>query len=198
MKSNLIMAILTTKTPKIPPIRSDRNILVSDVSEKASIFNSYFAKQCSLIDTGSILPPEQFLTGLRLENLEFNEDKIESLINSLNVSKAHGWHDISARMVKICGKSLVKPLYTIFNLSLSLPVSSLLSGKKAMLILFIKKGTKVLLKIIGQYLCFQYLANFLRSASTMHFTIILQAIIFFLLASLGFVRVILVFLSCCP
>ena len=121
------------------------NILVSDVSEKASIFNSYFAKQCSLIDTGSILPPEQFLTGLRLENLEFNEDKIESLINSLNVSKAHGWDNISARMVKICGKSLVKPLYIIFNLSLT---SSIFPSqwKKGNVVPVYKKGDRSISK----------------------------------------------------
>ena len=93
----------TRKTPKIPPIRNDRDVLISDVSEKASIFNSFFAKQCSLIETGSVLPPEQFLTNLRFDNLEFNEDKIESLIKSLNINKAHGWDDVSTRMVRICG-----------------------------------------------------------------------------------------------
>ena len=71
----------------IPPIRNSINVLVS---EKASIFNSFFCDQCSLVDTGSVLPPEQFLTNLRLDNIEFNEDKIESLINSLNINKAHG------------------------------------------------------------------------------------------------------------
>ena len=83
--STLKKFLSTRKTPKVPPIRNNRNILVSDVSEKASICNSFFAEQCSLIDTGSILPPEQFLTDLRLENLEFHEDMIESLINSLNI-----------------------------------------------------------------------------------------------------------------
>ena len=43
----------------------------------------------------NVLPPEQFLTDLRLDNLEFNEDKIESLINSLDINKAHGWDDVS-------------------------------------------------------------------------------------------------------
>ena len=116
--STLKQFLGTRKTPKIPPIRNERDVLISDVSEKASIFNSFFAKQCSLIETGSVLPPEQFLTNLRLDNLEFNEDKIESLINSLNINKAHGWDDVSTRMVRICGNSLVKPLLSIFNLSL--------------------------------------------------------------------------------
>ena len=34
----------TRKAPKIPPIRNDKNIPVSDVSEKANIFNSFFCK----------------------------------------------------------------------------------------------------------------------------------------------------------
>ena len=133
------------KTPKIPPIRDERDILVSDVSEKANIFNSFFSKQCSLIETGSVLPPEQFLTNLRLENLDFDENKIEALINSLNINKAHGWDDVSTRMVRICGKSLVKPLSYIFNLSLQ-------SGtfpsqwKKGNVVPVYKKGDKSIAK----------------------------------------------------
>ena len=70
--STLKQFLNVRKTPKIPPIRNDRNVLVSDVSEKADIFNSFFSRQCSLIDTGSVLPPEQFLTDSRLNNLDFD------------------------------------------------------------------------------------------------------------------------------
>ena len=143
--STLKQFLGTRKTPKIPPIRNDRDILVSDVSEKASIFNSFFAKQCSLIETGSVLPPEQFLTDLRLENLEFNEDKIKSLINSLNINKAHGWDDVSTRMVRICGKSLVKPLCSIFNLSLQSGIFPS-QWKKGNVVPVYKKGDKSIAK----------------------------------------------------
>ena len=93
----------------------------------------------------SILPPEQFLRDLRLENLEFSEDKIESLINSLNINKAHGWDNVSARMFKICGRSLAKPLYTIFNLSLTSGIFPS-QWKKGNIVPVYKKGDKSIAK----------------------------------------------------
>ena len=37
------------------------------------------------------------------------------IIKSLNVNKAHGHDDISIRMIKLCGQSIVKPLSIIFK-----------------------------------------------------------------------------------
>ena len=37
------------------------------------------------------------------------------IINALNINKAHGHDDISIWMIKLCGKSVVKPLSMIFN-----------------------------------------------------------------------------------
>lgn len=106
------------KIPKIPPIRSNDSI-VSDVSEKANIFNDFFANQCSLIDTQSNLPPDQLLTNHKLETVTLDEVKILAYIRALNVNKAHGWDEISIRMIKICDESLIKPLLNIFRYSLN-------------------------------------------------------------------------------
>ena len=38
-----------------------------------------------------------------------------NIINALNINKAHGYDDISNRMIKLCGKSVVKPLPMVFN-----------------------------------------------------------------------------------
>ena len=38
-----------------------------------------------------------------------------SIIRSLNPDKAHGWDDISVRMIKLCDKALVFPLKLIFE-----------------------------------------------------------------------------------
>ena len=133
------------KTPKIPPIRNERNVLVSDISEKASVFNSFFAKQCSLIETGSVLPLERLLTNTSLENIEFDEEKLVDLIEALNVNKAHGWDDISIRMVKIGGVSLVKPLINIFNLCIASGVFPS-QWKKGNVVPVYKKGDKAIPK----------------------------------------------------
>ena len=81
-------------------------------------FNSFFAKQCSLIETGSELPAEYLLTHHHLESVNLDPVKILSVICTFDVSKAHGWDNVSVSMVKICDESLVKPLFNIFQFSL--------------------------------------------------------------------------------
>ena len=106
------------KTPRIPPIRDASDVLIADVPKKANIFNSFFARQCSLIATDSVLPPESFATNLRLDEILLDEAKILALIRALDNKKAHGWDEISIQMIKLCDESLVKPLVKIFQYSL--------------------------------------------------------------------------------
>ena len=106
------------KSPMIPPVRNATNILFADTSEKANIFNLFFANQCSLIETDSVLPPGNIATDLRLNNIILDEAKVLALIRSLDSNKAHGWDEISIQMVKISDRSLVKPLMKIFQSSL--------------------------------------------------------------------------------
>ena len=44
-----------------------------------------------------------------------NEEVILKIVNAFNINKAHGYHDISIWMIKLCSKSVVKPLSMIFN-----------------------------------------------------------------------------------
>ena len=37
------------------------------------------------------------------------------MIKNLSVDKAYGWNKISIRMIKLCGKSIVRPLSLIFQ-----------------------------------------------------------------------------------
>ena len=105
------------KIPKIPPMRHN-NTFLTDTMVKANTYNSFFAKQCSLIETGSELPADYLLTHHRLESVNLDPAKILSIIRAFDVSKAHGWDDVSVRMVKICDESLVKRLFNIFQFSL--------------------------------------------------------------------------------
>ena len=84
---------------------------VTDIQSKGNIFNKFFADQCIPLKNNSVLPTNQmFLTQARLGSLDFNEGEILKIIRPLNVNKAHGHDDISIRMIKICEKSLLKPL----------------------------------------------------------------------------------------
>ena len=51
----------------------------------------------------------------RLNSIDFNEDNVLTIIRALNIYKAHSHDDISIRMIKICDKSLLKPLILLFE-----------------------------------------------------------------------------------
>ena len=79
------------------------------------IFNDHFVRQCSTIDTGSLIPYHTLPVAPPLTDLVISSEQILSIIRSLNPDKAHGWDDISVRMIKLCDKALVFPLKLIFE-----------------------------------------------------------------------------------
>ena len=120
MQTKTYWSILKTfynnkKIPQIPPLLEDDKF-VTDMKTKADIFNKFFAEQCTPLKNDSKLPSNQiYLTQSRLGSLNFNEDEILKIIRALNPHKAHGYDDISIRMIKICDKSLLKPLIILFK-----------------------------------------------------------------------------------
>ena len=103
------------KIPLIPPLLVNDKF-VTDMKTKADIFSKFFAEQCTPLKNDSKIPINQiFLTQSRLSSLDFNEDEILKIIRALNIHKAHGHDDISIRMIKICDKSLLKPLTILFQ-----------------------------------------------------------------------------------
>ena len=107
------------KIPLIPPLLVDDKF-VNDTKTKADIFNNFFAEQCLPLKNDSKLPSNQiYLTQSKLVSLNFSEDEVLKIIRSLNIHKAHGYDDISIRMIKICDKLLLKPLIILFKNSLN-------------------------------------------------------------------------------
>ena len=81
------------KIPCIPPVFHD-NKFVIDFREKAELFNTFFAEQCSLPKNNSELPKNLlFLTEKRLSNVQISNENIIKIINNLDTNKAHG-HDM--------------------------------------------------------------------------------------------------------
>ena len=84
---------------------------VTDFQKKAELFNSFFAKQCSIIQNCSKLSltlskkSEESIT-----SITFNCNDIATIIRSLAPKKAHNYDMISICMLKICGKPICKPL----------------------------------------------------------------------------------------
>ena len=57
----------------------------------------------------------ELVTEKSIKNVSFSKNDILLLIQGLNSNKAHGWDDISSKMIKICDESIVDPLYIIFK-----------------------------------------------------------------------------------
>ena len=76
-----------------------------DFKVKSKLFNSFFAKQHTHIETGSNLPTQLLQrTNESLNTINFTEDHILNVI--LDTSKAQRHDQISIRMVQICDKSI--------------------------------------------------------------------------------------------
>ena len=102
------------KIPIIPPLL-ENDIFILDYEAKAEIFNEYFIQQCTTIDSGSTIPQNIISIAPPLTEFTISDEKILEIIRSLNPNKAHGWDDISIRMIKLCDKSLLLPLRIIFE-----------------------------------------------------------------------------------
>ena len=105
------------KVPAIPPVLFDGKI-ISNFSQKAAIFNKYFASQCTPLQNSSSLPKPRLGTDKTLSSLNIREDDIFVILENLNSNKSHGWDDLSIKMIKLCGKSVACSLKLIFETSL--------------------------------------------------------------------------------
>ena len=101
------------KTPLIQPLNVG-NKLVTDVKEKARLFNEFFASKCTPVanDT-SLLSLLNLNLTCNLSVINFTDDDILKIIRSLNINKPHGHDDISIRMIEICDKTILEPLSII-------------------------------------------------------------------------------------
>ena len=110
-----------SRAPKIPPILDMGNFILN-CSDKARLFNEFFAKQCTLLLNDSVLPEFHYITDERIDNVNITDDDILLLIRKLNPNKASGSDGISGQMLLICDDSVVPPLRIIFQNILSTSV----------------------------------------------------------------------------
>ena len=87
------------KVSIIPPLFHE-NELVTHFKKEAELFNSFFAKQCSLISNNNKLPSGlHYFTEKHLSTIKFSSNDI---IQKLDPNKAHSHDMISIRNLKIC------------------------------------------------------------------------------------------------
>ena len=139
----------------------------TNLSQKSEIFNSFFAKQCSLTDNGSTLRSLfPLIKDKWLSDIDFLVDDIKNIISKFDSNKAHGDHMISIRMLKLCDKSICKPLNIIFKSCLTQDISPL-EWKKANVAPIHK--TKVLEGIIYNTMFTYFIQNKLISENQSRF-----------------------------
>ena len=158
------------KIPCIPPLFHE-NKFITNFKEKAELFNTFFANQCTLLNNSSVLPNNLAkLTNKSLDTVNFSTDDISKIINNLDPNKAHGHDMLSIRMIKLCENSICKPLSIIFN-------DCLKEGKfpsdwkKAHVVPVHKKGDKQCLKIIDLFPYFPSAARFFSVSFIMSFSL---------------------------
>ena len=89
------------------------------LQSKANLFNNFFASPCSPVVNSSTLSYFCYKIQKRISDTEIKEDDILLTIKNSNLNKAHGWDNVSTRMIQLCGKSTVKPLKYLFESSLT-------------------------------------------------------------------------------
>ena len=104
------------KNTNIPPI-IENNVYVTNFLQKATIFNDYFAEQCTIHDNGSTLPPLNYRTDSVISNIVINPDEIVAIILKQKLKKAHGCDNVSMAMLKLCPKEIAVPVSLIYQKS---------------------------------------------------------------------------------
>ena len=108
------------------------------------MFSNYFASKCTPIKNCSKLPNNSYKTKKILTSFDIKDD-ILPIIKNLNVDKAHGWDQLSIRMIKTCGDTITFPLKLIFKSMINEGVFPD-DWKKSNVVLIHKKESKNLIK----------------------------------------------------
>ena len=77
------------KIPRIPPL-FEGGSFITDCKEKATLFNDYFAKQCTPFATDSVLPPFIYHTNNRLSHIKISVNDVRDILKVLKLNNAHG------------------------------------------------------------------------------------------------------------
>ena len=95
----------------IPPLLVNGNKLF----RKSWPFNKSFADECTPLNDLNKLAPLYLKTEKKLCNLSISKNDMFTNISNLDPDKSHGWDNLSVRMIKLCGDSLIFPLNCIFE-----------------------------------------------------------------------------------
>ena len=91
-------------------------ILLRTASDYRTLISfGLFLEDSSHSSTLQIPENQTYATDNKLSSLHFEDSDIINIIRSLDTSKAHGHHDISIKMLKICDPAIIRPLSIIYR-----------------------------------------------------------------------------------
>ena len=122
------------------PVLNCNNSAVTDNKEKACKFNDFFLSH-STIDTTNATLPNDPLNQVQFDFISAKENEVADLLKCIDTSKATGPDNISPKMLKMAGNSIVASLTKLINMSLSTG-SVPKSWKEANVIPLFKKGDR--------------------------------------------------------
>ena len=149
------------KIPIILPLSVNEKI-ITDFNEKANLSNRYFSSRCNPLPNDSKLPENQtYIVETKLSSFNIEGEDICKIIKTLDINKAHRHDEVSIRMLKLCDKNIVKPLFIIFN-NCNLKNTFPNLWKKSNVVPIHKNEKKVSQKTIAKFHFYQYLVKFLK------------------------------------
>jgi hypothetical protein len=113
-------AMGTPKNSSYPAMIKD-NVIYSSDREKCELFNQSYLESSDMADDEYDLPHHDYtMDHDTLEDIYVLESDVREVIKKVNVNKAYGPDEISPRLVKEAGESIIPILTKIFNKSLTL------------------------------------------------------------------------------
>ena len=117
----LLKSLFGKSNTGIPDL-TDNNTTYSNNHDKAELLNTFFASQSTIPNPNSPLPPFNYITDARLDQINITPTDVSQVLKSLTTNKATGIDSISNKLLKECAHTLAEPLAFIFQLSLNMGV----------------------------------------------------------------------------
>ena len=75
------------------------------------------------INNASTLPQFAYKAGVKINSFRVSQNDISLIVKTLGAEKAHGWDNISIKMILICGDPIALPLMLVFETALKEKIS---------------------------------------------------------------------------
>ena len=84
--------------------------------KKSGLFNSFFAKQCSIFENNSVIPStSNLITAQYLANIEFRKNGTKRILCKVGTNEVYCHDTISIHMLKTSSDAIFEPLFKIFK-----------------------------------------------------------------------------------